>query len=69
MPEQQSIEIVPKSSQEVNATQAARRLRVSVPTLRKLPIPYRQLVKGGTVYYLVSDLKAFVESRSFNHST
>lgn len=57
--------ILPPESEEITATEAARRLRVTVPTVRRLPIPYRQLVNRGRVFYRISDIESFVESRKF----
>lgn len=51
---------------EVNRTEAARLLKVSLPTMRKLKIPFRQYTHQGTVHYKLSDLYRFIELRSFN---
>lgn len=58
--------ILPPESEEITATEAARRLRVTVPTVRRLPIPYRQLVKRGRIFYRISDIEEYVKSCNFN---
>jgi hypothetical protein len=54
---------------EINRSEAARLLGVSVSVVKGYPIPFRQYCRRGKAIYQVSDVLAFKAASNHNQTT